>query len=170
MLFLQACLLGVLLGVFYDILRCLRESLPTGKWFLFAEDLLFCAGFLLATLLFLTGASHGRLRAWCIAGELGGLWLYFQTAGRLLLAAVRRLRRLRRRLTRRICGRLALLRQKWAAVFAKVSKNIDFSGLRHLKKPGGIVYNKTNPGGKDGVLWWRRKPGTGKRSKGSSLR
>lgn len=157
MLFLQACLLGVALGIFYDCLRFLRESLPAGRWFLFFEDLLFCGAALLATLIFLVGANHGQLRAWCIAGELFGLWLYFQSVSRILLWGFRHLRRLTRAICRPVVRLLSAIRGKFASLFVKVLKNIDFSRWKHLKKQCRIVYNKTDKIKKGGVFRWRRK-------------
>lgn len=157
MLFLQACLLGIAFGLVYDCLRVLREALPAGKLFLFLEDLLFCGVALLATLIFLVGTNHGQLRLWYIAGELFGLWLYFQSASRLLIWCFRRLRRLIRTLFRPVWMFFRTLWKKIASLFAKVLKNIDFSRLKHLKKHGQIVYNKTNKVKKGGALRWQRK-------------
>ena len=157
MLFLQACLLGIALGLVYDCLRFLREAFPAGKLFLFLEDLLFCGVALLATLIFLVGANHGQLRLWCIAGELFGLWLYFQSASRLLVWCFRRLRRLIRTLFHPVWMFFRTLWQKIASHFAKVLKNIDFSSLKHLKNQGRIVYNKADKIKKGGVLQWRQR-------------
>jgi spore cortex biosynthesis protein YabQ len=84
--FLYACMLGVALGILYDVFRILRRALPLPAALVAAQDLLFfflCAFF---SFLFLMAQTDGRIRWFVAVGELLGAVLYHLTVGELVMA------------------------------------------------------------------------------------
>ena len=69
--FLYAALLGLSLGLFYDILRALRLVLGAGRLLTGALDLVFC--FVAVTLAF----CQGQIRSYGLTGAGLGAVLYF---------------------------------------------------------------------------------------------
>lgn len=85
--FLQACLLGALLGAVYDVFRILRIAFSPRKVVVFVQDLLFFAICAVLSFLFLLTASDGTVRMFLLIGELIGAVLYHLTLGRLVIRA-----------------------------------------------------------------------------------
>ena len=85
--FLQACLLGAVLGFFFDIFRILRRAFKCSNAVISAQDLLYCfvAGY--ATFCFLLRYCDGRLRWYVFIGEIIGWVLFRLTLGSLFVAA-----------------------------------------------------------------------------------
>lgn len=85
--FLAAGLLGVGLGVLFDLFRIFRLIFPMPKLMSLCVDILYgmIAG-VLSFLLFLYTMS-GQLRFFALTGELSGFVLYHLTLGRLVLMA-----------------------------------------------------------------------------------
>jgi len=84
-LFAQACLLGVALGVVYDIFRILRIAVKTNTVVAFIEDLLFFIIATAATFMFLLLMDDGRIRWYPFLGEALGFMVYYFTLGRLVM-------------------------------------------------------------------------------------
>ena len=78
-LFLQAIVLGGVFGLLYDAFRITRIAVPTAKWVVFAQDVLFffvCAS---ATFLFLMRTLQGEVRFFIFLGTILGMVLYFNS-------------------------------------------------------------------------------------------
>lgn len=100
--FLYAALLGMALGLFYDILRVLRLTVGAGRLLTGLLDFLFCfvcaAGFFALTLVF----CQGQVRSYGLAGVgLGGV-LYAIGPSPFLLSLLRPLARFLHGLPRKI--------------------------------------------------------------------
>lgn len=76
---LRFALLGVGLGLFYDVLRALRVHYRLRRCGTAALDLLFCLGALPAFLLLMLKGTDGRLRGFLFLGLAGGFALYRTT-------------------------------------------------------------------------------------------
>ncbi len=85
MVFLYACLLGVGLGVCYDVFRILRVALPLGTVVTFIEDILYFAVTAIATFTFLLYFTQGQIRVYVLLGEVLGWVLYYVTVGSLVI-------------------------------------------------------------------------------------
>ena len=68
--------LGIGLGIYYDLLRAVRERL---RFLTHLLDFLFCFGTLIAALLFALYAGFGEFRLFFFVGIGGGLILWFLT-------------------------------------------------------------------------------------------
>ncbi|WP_077534482.1 spore cortex biosynthesis protein YabQ [Massiliimalia massiliensis] len=172
MLFFQACLLGVILGIIYDCFRVFRQFIPSGKIFTFFQDLLFFFTATLFTFLFLVATNHGQLRIYLIAGELLGIWLYFQSVSRIVLWLTHQIIRLLKKIFSPIIRLIQWLFCQIKKLFLFMKKHLkNICGKRFfpLKKGKRIVYNKGNDKRKGGVFLWHRKAKP-EDSKGSSLR
>lgn len=77
LVFLKAGAVGMLLGLFFDVLRISRLAVWTPRPLLFAEDFLFFAAAAVVTFLFQLQATDGMLRMFLFIGELLGAVLYF---------------------------------------------------------------------------------------------
>jgi len=85
-LFLASIALGFGIGLCYEGIRFWRLALPHRSFLIFAEDLLICSAGTVAFLFFTFAFSDGVVRWFSLAGTGCGLWLYFQSLGRLLSA------------------------------------------------------------------------------------
>ena len=80
---LAALLMGVGIGVVYDMLRPVRRR--TGRLAGAALDILFCAASGCAAFFYAMGAGDGRLGLWELAAALVGFLLYMHTLSECLL-------------------------------------------------------------------------------------
>ena len=78
-----ALLMGVCIGVLYDLLRPLRRR--TGRMAGALLDVLFCAASGCAVFTYAMGAGDGRLGIWELAAALIGFLLYMHTLSTLFL-------------------------------------------------------------------------------------
>lgn len=79
--FFQACLLGAVLGILYDVFRILRVAFPAGKGAVFVQDIIFWFLCSVVTFLFLLSSVDGVIRMFLIIGEIIGGVLYHMTIG-----------------------------------------------------------------------------------------
>lgn len=150
--FLEACLLGFLLGACYDVFRILRLAFPNGRILIFLEDLLYFAVAAVASFSFIVLANGGLLRAFILIGELLGAILYFFSLSLLIMGAAKQIIRAIHALLRFLfrLTLLPLLRLgQWlagkilaTARFCRSRVKISFfTAKNHLKPPVEIVYN-----------------------------
>lgn len=88
--FFCAILIGMGLGLLYDVFRILRVAFPAPKFVVAAQDVLY---FILAsglTCLFTLGINEGEMRSFVLIGELLGWIFYFFTIGTVVMAVSRR--------------------------------------------------------------------------------
>ena len=78
-------LLGLALGVFYDVLRAVRTHFRLRRWGTGLLDMLFCLIGLLGFLLLMLRGTDGRLRLYLLLGLGGGFLLYRETVSVYLL-------------------------------------------------------------------------------------
>lgn len=79
--FLSACVFGMVLGLVYDIFRIIRVAVPHGGLAVFIEDVLFFLLCAVSTFLFLLYMSAGEIRFFVIIGEILGAALYYFSIG-----------------------------------------------------------------------------------------
>lgn len=81
MFFLYSILLGVAVGIIYDVFCIFRIALPHNPVAVFFEDLLFCmiTSFMLILMIFC--ANYGVVRWFSLMGCLGGFLIYYRTVG-----------------------------------------------------------------------------------------
>lgn len=80
LLFLQACALGVALGLFYDMFRIAEFIVHTNVLIKSISDFIFSAVSVIAILLFTVFAADGVFRSYVTLGIILGLSLYFASA------------------------------------------------------------------------------------------
>ena len=90
-LFGLSCLMGVLLGVVYDIFRTARVMLPHRSWMVFAEDAVFLVFYGIALSAFVSAASRGELRFYFVIGNTAGFVLYLATVGSVVIGTMKKL-------------------------------------------------------------------------------
>lgn len=76
-IFLEACFIGVLFGVFYDVFRVIRLAFKNPSVLVFFEDLVYFILLTITSFTFIVIKNDGYLRAFLLIGELLGLILYF---------------------------------------------------------------------------------------------
>ena len=152
MLFLQSCLLGIVLGFVYDIFRILRLALKSGVVVIFIEDILFWSMSAVVTFLFMLTENSGQLRVFVLLGECIGAVVYYLTVGALIMkiskAIIEAVKKLLHilyrifiypfvRLGGAICRRVAKIYKKTRINNKKVQNNVKFS----LKHHHILLYN-----------------------------
>lgn len=90
-LFLLSVVLGLGIGVFYDVFRVLRIVFPPAakKNAVFAEDIVFMAASGAAIFLYAAVLCRGQVRFFCVIGTFLGFLLYIVTVGSLIVGILR---------------------------------------------------------------------------------
>ncbi len=122
---LWSLVLGVFLGVVYDLIRFFRISLCRGRVSVFLLDLMFMLFCAFSCVFFSMGFSRGSTRYFTLIGMAAGFFIYFFTAGRI----IRFLFEFVFKKVRRLLGFIY-------NYFSKTSKRV-------LKLAGRILYNIT---------------------------
>lgn len=89
LLFLYSVLLGVFLGVVFDIFRIIRAIIPHKSALVAVEDVIFMMIWGLSLVIFSVELSRGNVRFFCFLGSVLGFAIYFFTVGYALLTAIR---------------------------------------------------------------------------------
>lgn len=79
-----AVLLGVGLGLVYEVFRLLRLAFSSQKTVVFVQDVLFSLTALISTFVFVVAVNEGQLRFFLLIGELCGFMVYYFTLGALI--------------------------------------------------------------------------------------
>ena len=90
-LFGMSCLMGIALGVLYDVFRTARVMLPHRSWMVFGEDAAFLVFYGIVLSAFVSAASRGELRFYFVIGNTAGFVLYLATVGSVVIAAMKKL-------------------------------------------------------------------------------
>ena len=77
-------LLGVGLGLVYEVFRLLRLAFFSQKTVVFVQDVLFSLTALVSTFVFVVAVNEGQLRFFLLIGELCGFMVYYFTLGTLI--------------------------------------------------------------------------------------
>jgi len=84
-IFLQAILLGFVYGILYDVFRITRIAVPTTRWLVFAQDVLFFFICALSTFFFLMRTMDGQVRFFVLLGAILGMIIYFYSLSILIM-------------------------------------------------------------------------------------
>jgi len=85
MLFVKSILLGCAFGLLYDALRITRIAVPTAKWVIFIEDVLFFLTCAVVAFFFLMRTIDGQVRFFIFIGAILGIVLYFHSVSILVM-------------------------------------------------------------------------------------
>lgn len=83
-IFLYACVLGVLLGILYDVCRIFRLAINWNIWQIFLQDILYFVVCGILTFIFLLTFNNGVIRIYVLFGECLGWGAYYITFGKLI--------------------------------------------------------------------------------------
>ena len=87
MFFIYSIVLGVVCGAVYDVFRIFRVALRHNGTAVFFEDVLFCLICCVMLILFIFCANYGIVRWFSFFGWAGGFYVYYMTAGRMVISA-----------------------------------------------------------------------------------
>lgn len=163
-LLLYAVLLGVPLGMCFDVLRTLRLLLPHGKLATALEDVLFLLLWSGALLCFSTALARGEFRGYYVLGSGLGFLLYFCTLGCVTVPLLRRILTGIGRLFRWLLYpvfhgvvRICTLMYKKFGHFAKVFWKASFFSHLPLQRDREMLYNKNRFLKRKAALQWQKK-------------
>ena len=163
-LLLYAVLLGIPLGICFDILRTLRLLIPHGTLATALEDI----GFLLlsagALLCFSVVLARGEVRGYYAMGAILGFLLYHCTLGSLMVSALRRIlgtvgKLLQKLFSPALHGSVriySILKCKFVH-FAKVLGKIPFFRSLPLNENRKMLYNKKEKRKRRTAKKWQKK-------------
>ncbi len=120
-LFLMSCLLGVPLGMLFDLFRTLRALLPHHPVIVFLEDAFFSICFCVSLQLYASAFGQDALRWYYALGALLGLALWLLTLGALWMRLLRGIRRM----LGKILHSFGRIMQKTARLFVRNTKKSD---------------------------------------------
>lgn len=152
LLFLKACLLGVGMGILYDVVRIFRIAVKCPKFIVFIQDLAYFIFLTVVSFSFLIACNDGRLRVFIIIGEIMGAVAYFFSVSIVLLKLAKALIALVKKILF-VLYRILLFPFVW--LFCQIGKlikkllrvpltkikNIMVKMRNCLKNRVGLVYN-----------------------------
>ena len=133
-LFLFACLLGVGMGITYDLLAIMRNVFPRGKVWIFIEDFLYSILFGFSYFVYCTGLTMG-IRGFVLVGMLMGCMIERLSLGRLLVWAMTKfLEVIKRYILSPVAGLFAKIMR---AIHKRIVKKclIFFESKKNVEKP-----------------------------------
>lgn len=83
--FLQSLLLGMALGLFYDVFRIIRLAIRHSSAIIFLEDMAYFIACAVITFLFALSAVNGHVRVFLVIGEFLGAVIYYFSLGDLVI-------------------------------------------------------------------------------------
>ena len=86
--FIHSAVLGVLLGVMYDVFRLLRTYIKPGRFFTAVLDVVYWLVAILALLAFVLTFSQGQMRWYVLLGAFSGGFVYICTFSRLFFRTI----------------------------------------------------------------------------------
>ena len=152
-LFLWSCVLGVGLGVAFDMFRVARIILKHNKTAIFFEDFIFAIFFSMAIFIYSTEMARGEIHFYVIFGTILGFALYLLTVGVVVVTITKTivmivwkiLYTIYRIFFAPIVKLFVKLCQKIKGAFVKIdinSKNKLLKLKKSLKRKCIVVYNK----------------------------
>lgn len=85
LIFLQSCLLGIVLGIIYDVFRVIRRAIKVNTIITFIQDFIFFILAAIITFTFFLQQTDGEMRMFVVIGELLGWVVYYLTIGKLVI-------------------------------------------------------------------------------------
>lgn len=82
--FLYSALLGVALGVLYDIIRVIRAYMPKSRAITALFDILFWCAAIISLLAFVLTSSEGKMRWYVLVGTFCGGFVYMSALSRIV--------------------------------------------------------------------------------------
>lgn len=133
-LFVSSIVIGILFAIVFDVLRVIRIIFPHKSWMVFIEDMffmLFCGFWFF---IFSMTSARGQLRAFLLAGNLLGFFLYIFTVGELVRRLVTKTREAIIAFLKRVYN--LLVRCIFRPIFLKVAPPIRklFEKRRRIRK------------------------------------
>lgn len=89
-LFLFSCIMGVPVGIVFDVFRVLRVIFPQNKLSVALEDIAFLLVYAVMLMTFAMLFARGEVRFYFVIGNFLGFVLYFFTVGNLLVGIIRK--------------------------------------------------------------------------------
>ena len=147
---------GLIMGLFYEVLRFFRMILRHNIIAVCIEDTLYLSICAFISFIIALSVGIGYMRIYYIVFEAMGAAIYFLTIGRLLNYILRRISSGTKRFIRAIVQKtghilgkvFAPIGKKMRTIFGNIAENARNSAFYskiHLKKTGEIEYNKKVP-------------------------
>lgn len=103
-LFLTCVKTGIMMGIFYDVVRVFRKIINHPNWVVQVEDLLYwisCGGFAFTMIYW---RNYGQIRGFVFLGIIIGLTLYFCTVSIFVMEVATKLIKIMKKIINRMIG------------------------------------------------------------------
>ncbi|MBQ8727694.1 MAG: spore cortex biosynthesis protein YabQ [Oscillospiraceae bacterium] len=136
-IFLYSIILGIGLGIVFDIFRVIRAVIPHNNFFVAFEDILFMLIWTFSLVIFSVELSGGNIRFFCFMGTFLGFVIYFFSVGKIVITFIRNISSFIRQILNAVFGRIyGFLRHCFVSVCQKVKYFFvdNYTNLRKSKK------------------------------------
>ena len=136
-IFLYSIILGIGLGIVFDIFRVIRAVIPHNNFFVAFEDILFILVWTFSLVIFSVELSGGNIRFFCFMGTFLGFVIYFFSVGKIVITFIRNISSFIRQIINAVFGRIyGFLRHCFVSVCQKVKYFFvdNYTNLRKSKK------------------------------------
>ncbi len=162
--FLQAILLGMVLGAFYDAFRFLRVMIKSPSAVILIEDALYFAVAAFISFSFMLQLTDGEIRIFVLIGEALGAVLYINTVGEILFRIYKSVARVIKKVLTRVLGLISIPLRKIFQFIRKIIKKTKEKFKKRiknkktrLKRHRGMVYNNSERKNGKGSFLRKRK-------------
>ena len=141
----SAIVMGVILCLFYDLLRIFRLAVPPGKILAFFEDVLWFFIAAVVTYLVCLAKCNGEVRSYVLIGEGVGFLLCRLTLSRGIMTvakpSVRTIKKLVRRVKKALLHFLTPIISRLTEKIQKILHETRKKGKKHLQTSTRLLYN-----------------------------
>lgn len=152
LMFFQSCLLGIGLGLLYDVFRIIRIAVKTNSIIIFIEDIIYFIIVAVITFIFMIIQTEGQMRVFILFGELIGAILYYFTFGFVIIRVANKIIKFVKMIFSKLFKYFILPILKLIYVLYKSLYNFIFkinlkikkvkeNNKYNLKKKGILLYN-----------------------------
>lgn len=132
--FLSSAVLGIALGVFYDILKVIRSYTKRGKGITSLFDVIFWTVSIFSLFVFVLTVAGGRMRWYILIGAFCGCFVYRAFVGEIVFKVLRGTSDILAKLLRVSSRPIYLFLRKTRGLLEKTVKKISRMAFLHKKK------------------------------------
>ncbi|MBO4523475.1 spore cortex biosynthesis protein YabQ [Ruminococcus sp.] len=125
-LFGLSCVMGLAIGVAFDVIRAIRLIIPHNKVLVAFEDVAFLLFYSVALVTFAGSVARGDLRAYFVIGNILGFMIYFVTLGNIVMKTLRNLFLI-------IVTCFGMILRPFKMIFAPLYKKVYVKFVRNLQ-------------------------------------
>ncbi len=145
-LFVMSCLMGLPVGLIFDLFRAVRMTFPHGKAAVIVEDILFFGLYSVLLMCFTTAFARSEFRFYYPIGNILGFTVYYLTIGSFISKLLRKIISFLKGLFGKPVKKIVPIYKKITSKFVRSFQNAGFT-KKNTNTPliddGDLLYNSS---------------------------